>query len=110
MMCHLHWRACLQPTCSKTPVGVSLPSPARSDALCFLHPLPSAATSAWQAVQQQQQVEKTRLLEGQITFNEVLIEERDVGIAEIQRQIGEVNEMFQVCVCVCWVGWGSSTE
>eukprot|EP00879_Flechtneria_rotunda_P020743 GHRR01021833.1.p2 GENE.GHRR01021833.1~~GHRR01021833.1.p2 ORF type:complete len:103 (+),score=28.27 GHRR01021833.1:413-721(+) len=30
-----------------------------------------------------------------IAFQEALIEERDHGIQEIQRQIGEVNEMFQ---------------
>jgi hypothetical protein len=31
-----------------------------------------------------------------LQYNESLIEERDQGIAEIHRQIGEVNEMFQV--------------
>ncbi len=31
-----------------------------------------------------------------LEYNEALIEERDQGIAEIHRQIGEVNEMFQV--------------
>lgn len=30
-----------------------------------------------------------------MAYHEALIEERDAGIAEIQRQIGEVNEMFQ---------------
>ncbi|KAF8059198.1 SYP22 [Scenedesmus sp. PABB004] len=34
-------------------------------------------------------------LDGNIAYQEALIEERDQGIAEIQRQIGEVNEMFQ---------------
>ena len=31
-----------------------------------------------------------------MTYNEALIDERDHGIAEIQQQIGEVNEIFQV--------------
>lgn len=34
-------------------------------------------------------------LEGEIDFNNALIEEREAGIAEIQTQIGEVNEIFQ---------------
>lgn len=32
-----------------------------------------------------------------MTYNEALIEERDQGITEIAQQIGEVNEIFQVC-------------
>ena len=31
-----------------------------------------------------------------MTYNEALMDERDQGIAEIQQQIGEVNEIFQV--------------
>jgi len=34
-------------------------------------------------------------LDNMIDYNQALIEERDQGIAEIQQQIGEVNEMFQ---------------
>lgn len=34
-------------------------------------------------------------LDQTVAYHEALIEERDAGIAEIQRQIGEVNEMFQ---------------
>lgn len=34
-------------------------------------------------------------LDGEIDFNNALIEEREAGIAEIQSQIGEVNEIFQ---------------
>ena len=36
------------------------------------------------------------MLENQLQYNEALIDERDQGIAEIQQQIGEVNEIFQV--------------
>ena len=35
-------------------------------------------------------------LTNEMTYNEALIDERDQGIAEIQQQIGEVNEIFQV--------------
>lgn len=48
-----------------------------------------------QALLQQQQQVEVRALDNAITFNESLIEERDHSIAEIQQQIGEVNEMFQ---------------
>ena len=34
-------------------------------------------------------------LDGEIEYNNALIAERDAGIAEIQSQIGEVNEIFQ---------------
>jgi syntaxin 7 len=34
-------------------------------------------------------------LDGEIDYNTALIEEREAGIAEIQSQIGEVNEIFQ---------------
>eukprot|EP00877_Chromochloris_zofingiensis_P005278 jgi/Chrzof1/14751/Cz09g14170.t1 len=48
-----------------------------------------------QALLQQQQQQDARLMDNAISYNEALIEERDQGISEIQRQIGEVNEMFQ---------------
>ena len=35
------------------------------------------------------------MLEGEMTYNEALIEEREQGITEIAQQIGEVNEIFQ---------------
>lgn len=34
-------------------------------------------------------------MENEIAFNEAAIEERDQGIREIQKQIGEVNEIFK---------------
>lgn len=48
-----------------------------------------------QALLQEQQQADARLLDNSITYNEALIEERDESIAEIQRNIGEVNEIFQ---------------
>ncbi|GFR47069.1 hypothetical protein Agub_g8755 [Astrephomene gubernaculifera] len=44
--------------------------------------------------QAQRQAEVASLEDG-VRYHEALISERDAGIAEIQRQIGEVNEMFQ---------------
>ncbi|XP_006367454.1 syntaxin-22-like, partial [Solanum tuberosum] len=34
-------------------------------------------------------------LDNEIAFNEAIIEERDLGIQEVQQQIGEVNEIFK---------------
>lgn len=48
-----------------------------------------------QALLQEQVQQESRAMDNTISFQEALIEERDLGIAEIQRQIGEVNEMFQ---------------
>ncbi|KAG2425755.1 hypothetical protein HYH02_014971 [Chlamydomonas schloesseri] len=45
-------------------------------------------------LQAQKQAE-VAALDDSVRYHEALIEERDAGIAEIQRQIGEVNEMFQ---------------
>ena len=46
-----------------------------------------------QAQKQQEHMQ----LNNEMSYNEALIDERDQGIAEIQQQIGEVNEIFQVC-------------
>ncbi len=48
-----------------------------------------------QALLQQQQQRQAQVMGNVLEYNEALIEERDQGIAEIHRQIGEVNEMFQ---------------
>ena len=48
-----------------------------------------------QALLQEQKQAQSRALDNAITFQEAMIEERDRGITEIARQIGEVNEMFQ---------------
>ncbi|KXZ46761.1 hypothetical protein GPECTOR_41g726 [Gonium pectorale] len=44
---------------------------------------------------QAQKLAEVAALDDSVRYQEALIEERDAGIAEIQRQIGEVNEMFQ---------------
>jgi syntaxin 7 len=58
-----------------------------------------SAQSQQQMQQQQQQMQMQQQqrarLGAELSLNEALIEERDAGIALIQRQIGEVNEMFQ---------------
>eukprot|EP00191_Tetraselmis_sp_GSL018_P020172 CAMPEP_0177590434 /NCGR_PEP_ID=MMETSP0419_2-20121207/7402_1 /TAXON_ID=582737 /ORGANISM="Tetraselmis sp., Strain GSL018" /LENGTH=280 /DNA_ID=CAMNT_0019080989 /DNA_START=459 /DNA_END=1301 /DNA_ORIENTATION=+ len=43
----------------------------------------------------EQQKQELVQLDNMIEYNQALIEERDEGIAEIQQQIGEVNEIFQ---------------
>jgi syntaxin 7 len=48
-----------------------------------------------QQQQQMQQMQQRQRIGAELALNEALIEERDQGIAAIQRQIGEVNEMFQ---------------
>ncbi|PNH04356.1 Syntaxin-22 [Tetrabaena socialis] len=40
-------------------------------------------------------IQEVSALDDSVRYHEALIEERDAGIAAIQRQIGEVNEMFQ---------------
>lgn len=53
-----------------------------------------------QALLQATKQQASSRLDGSIAYNEALIEERDVGIADIQRQIAEVGG---------WgCGWGSS--
>mmetsp|Transcript_10399 Transcript_10399/g.18107 ORF Transcript_10399/g.18107 Transcript_10399/m.18107 type:complete len:277 (+) Transcript_10399:108-938(+) len=48
-----------------------------------------------QALVQAQLQRRTAAREAEMAHNEALIEERDTGIRDIVRQIGEVNEMFQ---------------
>uniref|UniRef100_A0A7S0UIU0 t-SNARE coiled-coil homology domain-containing protein n=1 Tax=Polytomella parva TaxID=51329 RepID=A0A7S0UIU0_9CHLO len=48
-----------------------------------------------QAIIQIQRKKEVSSLDNEVAFNAALIAERDAGIAEIHRQIGEVNEMFQ---------------
>lgn len=45
---------------------------------------------------QAQKQKEDAALANEMEYNEALIDERDQGIAEIQQQIGEVNEIFQV--------------
>jgi len=48
-----------------------------------------------QALLTQSKRQELLQLDGEIDYNNALIAERDAGIAEIQSQIGEVNEIFQ---------------
>jgi syntaxin 7 len=48
-----------------------------------------------QALLKEHKRQELLLLDGEIEYNSALIAERDAGIAEIQSQIGEVNEIFQ---------------
>ena len=45
-------------------------------------------------LQEQQQEAQVSIQD--IDYNEALIEEREQGVREIQQEIGQVNEMFQV--------------
>lgn len=50
-----------------------------------------------QALMQQQQQQQERLvLESRLQYNDALIDERDEGIQDIQRNIQDIQEMFQV--------------
>ena len=59
-----------------------------------LHPY-NSETFEEQALLQEQQRQDLIQVEGDMDFNNALIEEREQGIVEIQQQIGEVNEIFQ---------------
>jgi syntaxin 7 len=48
-----------------------------------------------QALLRESKRQELMQLDGEIDYNNALIEEREAGIAEIQSQIGEVNEIFQ---------------
>ena len=48
-----------------------------------------------QSLLQEQRRQELMQTEGEMEFNNSLIEEREAGIMEIQQQIGEVNEIFQ---------------
>ena len=69
-------------------------------AACALHELVGAGLA-----QKQRQVEAA-VLEGEMTYNEALIEEREQGINEISQQIGEVNEIFQARGELAGAVWG----
>ena len=46
--------------------------------------------------QQQQQQQEKSVLESRLQYNDALIDERDEGIQDIQRNIQDIQEMFQV--------------
>lgn len=47
-------------------------------------------------IQQQQQQQERLVLESRLQYNDALIDERDEGIQDIQRNIQDIQEMFQV--------------
>ena len=51
-----------------------------------------------QQQQQQQQQQERSVLESRLQYNDALIDERDEGIQDIQRNIQDIQEMFQVCL------------
>lgn len=86
---------------AKTKEAASLPKEAKST------PLPPAAADlesgvapdehqALLAQQQQQQQQERSVLESRLQYNDALIDERDEGIQDIQRNIQDIQEMFQV--------------
>ena len=55
------------------------------------------STDEHQSLMQQQQQQQERLvLESRLQYNDALIDERDEGIQDIQRNIQDIQEMFQV--------------
>lgn len=48
-------------------------------------------------MQQQQQQQERLVLDSQLQYNDALIDERDEGIHDIQQNIQDIQEMFQVC-------------
>ncbi len=55
-----------------------------------------------QQKQQQQQQQEAIQLDGEISYNEALIEERDEGISHIQHSIDDIHQMTMVrypCTC-----------
>ena len=86
---------------AKTKEAASLPKEAKST------PLPPASRDlesgvqpdehqALLAQQQQQQQQERSVLESRLQYNDALIDERDEGIQDIQRNIQDIQEMFQV--------------
>ena len=99
---------------AKTKEAASLPKEAKST------PLPPAAADlesgvapdehqALLAQQQQQQQQERSVLESRLQYSDALIDERDEGIQDIQRNIQDIQEMFQVrgspvraCLIFCY--------
>lgn len=86
---------------AKTKEAANLPKEAKST------PLPPASRDlesgvqpdehqALLAQQQQQQQQERSVLESRLQYNDALIDERDEGIQDIQRNIQDIQEMFQV--------------
>ena len=86
---------------AKSKEAASLPKEAKQTTA-----LPSAALDLESGVnadehqallqQQQQQQQERSVLESRLQYNDALIDERDEGIQDIQRNIQDIQEMFQV--------------
>ena len=80
------------------PRGGGTGSGAASPSLAFDDPAAGYQRSdslEQQALLRESKRQELMQLDGEIDYNNALIEEREAGIAEIQSQIGEVNEIFQ---------------
>jgi len=84
---------------AKSKEAASLPKEAKQTAVPAALDLESGVNAdEHQALMQQQQQQQERLvLESRLQYNDALIDERDEGIQDIQRNIQDIQEMFQVC-------------
>lgn len=83
---------------AKSKAAASLPKEAKQTATPASLDLESGVDAdEHQALMQQQQQQQERLvLESRLQYNDALIDERDEGIQDIQRNIQDIQEMFQV--------------
>ena len=83
---------------AKSKEAASLPKEAKQTATPVSLDLESGVDAdEHQALMQQQQQQQERLvLESRLQYNDALIDERDEGIQDIQRNIQDIQEMFQV--------------
>ncbi len=83
---------------AKSKEAASLPKEAKQTAVPAALDLESGVNAdEHQALMQQQQQQQERLvLESRLQYNDALIDERDEGIQDIQRNIQDIQEMFQV--------------
>ena len=83
---------------AKSKEAASLPKEAKQTAIPAAVDLEAGvSTDERESLMQQQQQQQERLvLESQLQYNDALIDERDEGIQDIQRNIQDIQEMFQV--------------
>ena len=83
---------------AKSKEAASLPKEAKQTAVPAAIDLEAGvSTEEHQGLIQQQQQQQERLvLESRLQYNDALIDERDEGIQDIQRNIQDIQEMFQV--------------
>ena len=82
---------------AKSKEAASLPKEAKQTAVPAALDLESGVNAdEHQALMQQQQQQERLVLESRLQYNDALIDERDEGIQDIQRNIQDIQEMFQV--------------